>query len=118
MDRHGLHNTFFLYNALCTFHLTNAPDQGVIQFRFQGTVFTDEADKTTVRTDLEVHLKKETCEWANESVLQWFEQTVEKAVQVEFDRYIAAGDLEQAQERLKQIQSASDDASGFLGMYL
>lgn len=118
MDRHGSHNTFFLYNARCTFHLTNDADLGAIEFRFQGTVFTDANDKKAVRADLQIQLTRETCEWATESVLHWFEQSVPKAVQAEFDRYIAAGDLDQARERIEKIQAASDDAGGFLGMYL
>lgn len=118
MDQHGLHNTFYLYNARCVFHLTNHETEGLIEFRFQGTVFTDAQDERTVRTDLQVQLQRESCEWATESVLQWFEQSVTKAVQVEFDRYISAGDLAQARERIEKIQAASDDASGFLGMYL
>ena len=40
------------------------------------------------------------------------------AVAVEFDRFIKAGDLAKAKQRIEQIQSASDDAGGFLGMYL
>jgi hypothetical protein len=39
-------------------------------------------------------------------------------VVVEFDRYIQAGDLEQTKRRVEQIQAASDDAGGFVGMYL
>ena len=32
--------------------------------------------------------------------------------------YLHAGDLDKAKQRIEQIQSASDDAEGFLGMYL
>jgi hypothetical protein len=53
-----------------------------------------------------------------EPVVAWFETTVSRSVETEFDRYIAAGDLEQAKQRIEQIQAASDEAGGFVGMYL
>jgi heme-degrading monooxygenase HmoA len=37
---------------------------------------------------------------------------------VEFDRYIAAGDLEKTRRRLEEIESKSDNQDGFMGMYL
>jgi hypothetical protein len=37
---------------------------------------------------------------------------------LEFNRYIQAGDLQKVQERLDRIQRASDEAGGFVGMYL
>ena len=37
---------------------------------------------------------------------------------VEFDRYIAAGDLAQTVQRIEAIQARSDAAGGYLGMYL
>ena len=37
LETHGSHNTYFLYNAQCAFHLTNQPEIGMIQFRFEGT---------------------------------------------------------------------------------
>jgi hypothetical protein len=118
IERHGSHNTYYLYNATCVFHLTNNAKVGKLDFRFEGCVFTDADDTKTIRTDLAIRLKEETCDWLNEPVIQWFLQTVGEAVRCEFDRYIAAGDLEQARQRLAKIQSESDDAGGFLGMYL
>jgi hypothetical protein len=38
---HGSHNTYFLYNAACVFHLTNQADLGMLEFRFEGTALTD-----------------------------------------------------------------------------
>jgi hypothetical protein len=63
-------------------------------------------------------LNRETCEWLTEPVVQWFAETVPRSVAVEFDRYIEAGDLEKAKQRIEKIQAASDDAGGFVGMYL
>jgi hypothetical protein len=43
---------------------------------------------------------------------------VQEAVKIEFDRYIAAGDLQATRDRIEQITAESDEAGGFLGMYL
>ena len=115
---HGSFNTYFLHNAHCTFRLTNSDDVGMIEFRFEGTVLTDEHDRQTVRCDLEVELLRETCDWLTEPVVAWFKESVPRAVAVEFDRYIAAGDLKQAVERVERIQSESDQRGGYVGMYL
>ncbi len=118
IEKHGSHNTFFLYNAACKYHLTNNPERGMIEFKFQGTVLTNANDTQTKRCDLDVELVGETCEWLDSNVVKWFEDTVPRSVAVEFDRYIQAGDLQQAKERIAKIQEASDDADGFVGMYL
>ena len=41
IETHGSHNTYYLYNAGCTFHLTNDPEAGRLEFQFEGTVLTD-----------------------------------------------------------------------------
>jgi hypothetical protein len=51
-------------------------------------------------------------------VVQWFCETVAEAVKVEFDRYIAAGDLQKTIQRLERIRAASDAQGGFMGMGL
>ena len=116
--KHGSHNSFFLYNARCKYHLTNDPARGLIDFKFQGTVLTNSEDTKTNHCDLEIELVGETCDWLASPIVAWFEKTVDRSVAVEFDRYIAAGDLEQAKERIARIQGASDEANGFVGMYL
>jgi hypothetical protein len=118
IETHGTHNTYFLHNARCVFHLVNSADVGMLEYAFHGTVFTDGADVKTERTDLEVGLLRETCDWLTQPIVEWFAETVRRAVATEFDRYIAAGDLEQTRQRIAKIQSASDDADGFVGMYL
>ena len=50
--------------------------------------------------------------------MAWFRETVPRAVMVEFDRYIAVGDLKQTIERVEKIQAESDQHGGFVGMYL
>jgi hypothetical protein len=118
LETHGSFNTYFLYNARCAFHLTNHESVGLVEFRFEGTVLTDSADQKTERCDLEVELARETCDWLTEPIVHWFAETVPRAVTVEFDRYIAAGDLEQAVRRIERIQSESDQRGGYVGMYL
>lgn len=118
LEQHGSHNTYYLHNARCVYHLLNCEQRGAIQFAFEGTVMTNETDRATTTCDLDVKLVKETCDWLSEPVVKWFCESVSRSVAVEFDRYIEAGDLEKAKLRIEKIQQASDDAAGFVGMYL
>ncbi len=115
---HGTHNTYYLYNARCIFHLTNNPAVGRIEFSFEGTVMTDPGDQRTDHCHLEVQLVRETCDRLIEPVVVWLGESVSQAVAVEFDRYIAAGDLAQTIERIKRQQAQTDAAGGYVGMYL
>jgi hypothetical protein len=118
IEMHGTYNAYYLYNASCIYHLTNRDDLGMLEFRFEGTLFTDEKDLRSERANLQVELVRETCEWLTEPIVAWFRETVTRTVLVEFDRYIEAGDLEKARLRLEKIQSASDEQGGYMGMYL
>jgi hypothetical protein len=118
IETHGSHNTYFLYNAQCTFHFTNESGLGMVQFSFEGTALTDPTDQKTLRCDLEVKLVRETCDWLTAPVTAWLGESVVKAVEVEFDRYIATGDLAQTIARIAKLQAESDDRGGFVGMYL
>jgi hypothetical protein len=115
---HGSFNTYYVHNAACRFHLTNAEEIGTVAFKFEGTVFTDEDDLRAVRTDLKVTLDKETCDWLTQSIVDWLAESVHRAVIVEFDRYIAAGDLQKTRERITQLEKVIDESQGFVGMYL
>ncbi len=118
IERHGSHNAYFLYNATCVFHLTNDPAYGMLEFAFDGTVLTDTADQRTERAHLRVELVRETCEWLTEPVVDWLRETVSQAVMREFDRYIAAGSLEQTRLRIAELQKQADEAGGYVGLYL
>jgi hypothetical protein len=118
IERHGAHNAYYLYNASCTFYLTNDPAQGMLEFSFDGTVLTDATDARTERADLQVELTRETCDWLTEPVVEWFRETVVQAVKREFDFYIAAGSLEQTRQRIAELQAKSDEAGGYVGLYL
>ncbi len=117
-DKHGRHNTYFLHRAHCLFHLANHPDIGMLDFQFQGVILTDPEDRRTRGSDLEIELARETCSWLIEPVVVWFRETVARAVELEFDRYIDAGDLARTQQRIEQLQTTSDNQAGFLGMFL
>ena len=118
IEEHGSHNAYFLYNAQCVYHLSNQPEIGALEFRFEGVALTDETDQQTVRCRLDVELTRETCDWLTEPIVEWFKETVSRSVAVEFDRYIAAGDLAQTVERIARIQAESDQQGGYMGMYL
>jgi hypothetical protein len=118
LDAHGTLNTYYLHNAACVFRLTNNPELGMIEFGFEGTVMTDDVDRTTTAAQLEIALKRETCDWLTEPIVAWFEETVRRAVMAEFDRYIEAGDLSRTMERIAQNQAEMESRGGFLGMGL
>lgn len=118
LAKHGAKNSYYLTNGRCTFHLLNHDTEGMLEFEFVGTVLTDEGDLHTVGCDVQAELARETCDWINAPIVDWFAQTVERAVMREFDRYIAAGDLAKTLARVEQDQAAQDAAGGYVGMYL
>src|SRR3954452_12521472 len=85
IEKHGSHNTYYLYNARCEFHLTNRDDLGTVEFAFEGTAITDSSDMRALRADLQVELARETCDWLTAPVVEWFGQSVEHAVRADFD---------------------------------
>lgn len=118
IDKHGRLNSYYLHNANCTFHLTNDPAIGMFQFNFEGVLLTDERDIKSHSCDLTVELIRETCSWVNQTVVDWLGETVQRAVLVEFDRYVAAGDLSKTIARLEALQKATQESGGYVGMYL
>ncbi|MBC8356051.1 MAG: hypothetical protein H8E66_29080 [Planctomycetes bacterium] len=118
IEKHGQHNAYFLYKAKCVYHLVNHDELGILEFEFEGVALTDSSDAATERCDLTVELASETCDWLTEPIVAWFAETVSHSVAVEFDRYIDAGDLAEAKKRIETIQATSDEAGGFVGMYL
>lgn len=118
IEKHGTHNTYYLHNAQCVYHLTNDPMLGMLGFEFEGCVLTDGNDMRVRDCDLSVRLKTETCNWLNQAIVDWLGETVSRNVMVEFQRYIQAGDLSRTLDRIAQQQKESDAAGGFVGMYL
>ncbi len=118
LEKHGSHNSYFLYDANCVFHLTNQNDIGSLEFSLEGTVLTDPQDKLAVLADLDVQLVRETCDWITEPIVAWFRETVRRAVMIEFNRYIEAGDLQKTRERIAALQAEADKHGGYVGLYL
>jgi hypothetical protein len=118
IEKHGTLNAYYLHNATCTYHLTNDPSQGMMQFEFEGVVLTDERDLVARSCELSVELRRETCGWLNQAIVDWLAETVHRNVLIEFNRYIAVGDLSKTIQRVESIQKASDEAGGYVGMYL
>lgn len=117
-QRHGFHNSYYLHDGKCVYHLTNHEQIGALEFRFEGTVLTDAEDMNTRHCDLQVELAGEVCPWLVASVTDWFADSVREAVKVEFDRFIAAGDLGRTVQRIEELRAASDAQGGFLGLGL
>jgi hypothetical protein len=117
-QKHGFHNSYYLHDGTCVYHLTNHEQIGLLEFRFDGVVLTNEEDMKTVHCDLRVELAGEVCPWLVASVTDWFTETVCEAVKVEFDRFIAAGDLRRTVMRMEELQNASDAQGGFVGLGL
>jgi hypothetical protein len=118
VKKHGQFNTYYLYDAQCVFHLTNNEKIGMVGFRFEGTLLTDNDDQKALNADLEIELAGEVCDWLTAAAVAWLKETVAHAVRVEFDRYIQAGDLKRTIERLEKLRLESDSHGGFLGMGL
>ena len=76
----------------------------MVCFAFQGTVLTDAEDRKTIGSDLQIELESETCPWLTAEAVTWLKETVEQAVRIEFDRYIAAGDLQRTIDRLQRLE--------------
>jgi len=118
VNSHGAHNAFFLCNAKCVFHFANHETLGMVHFAFQGTVLTDAEDSKAVGSDLHVELQSETCPWLTSEAVGWLKETVERAVRIEFDHYIAAGDLQKTIDRLRHLDAEVEATGGYLGMGL
>jgi hypothetical protein len=114
--KHGFHNSYYLHDGRCVYHLTNHEQLGTLEFHFEGTVLTDAEDMKTMHDELHVELTCEICPWLVAPATNWFMESVREAVRVEFDRFITAGDRDKAVHRMEQLRTASDAQGGFLGL--
>lgn len=89
--RYGPRRTYWLENAHCTFRLANSEVVGMVRFEFTGVARTDPSDVRSEKLELAVHLAAETCGGVPDDVRTWLVQQVERAVAMEFDRFLAAG---------------------------
>jgi hypothetical protein len=115
MDVHASENGYFLYNTQCVYHLANSEIANMLRFTFDGTVITDRSDRQAERCDLEIVLVAETCGGVPPAALEWLKRVIERAVLVEFDRFIAAGQLAHRVAELGALASLTS-VSGFAGM--
>jgi hypothetical protein len=115
IDAHGAENSYFLYNTHCVFRLANSSVENMLRFAFDGTLMTDRSDAKADRADLSITLAAETCGGVPPEVLAWFRGVVERAVLIEFDRFISAGRLEARVSELGDVASVAT-LSGFAGM--
>ncbi len=117
IDAHSDENAYFLYNGSCTYRLANSDIENMLRFSFDGTVVTDLSDARAERGDLDIRLTAETCGSIPEEVLYWLRSVVERAVLVEFDRFISAGRLAQRVDELGKVDSVGS-IRDFAGMNL
>ena len=115
VDAHSAENAYFLYNARCVYHLANSEVDGMLRFSFEGTVLTDRSDCKAERAELAVELAGQTCGSVSPEVEAWLRGAVERAVLIEFDRFISAGRLAARLDELAEMQSVADLAD-FAGM--
>ncbi len=108
IEEYGLDRTYYLYDAHCTFRLANSEIEGMLRFNFEGIVRTDAGDAITEEVKLETELVSETCGGVPEEVQQWLHTRIERAVALEFDRFISAGQLGNRTEELGQLERLSD----------
>jgi hypothetical protein len=115
LEAHGTSNTYFLYNTRCVFRLANSDVDNMLRFSFEGTVWTDRGDCRADGAELRVELAAETCGGLSPEVLAWFRGIVERAVLIEFDRFISAGALSRRVSELGRVANVGELA-GFAGM--
>lgn len=105
---HGAERTYYLYDARCIFRLANSEVEGMVRFDFEGIVRTEAGDALTEEVEIDVRLTSDTCGGVPPEVETWLKQRVEKAVAIEFDRFIAAGQLRRRTDELGSLEQLSD----------
>jgi hypothetical protein len=115
IERHTGENAYFLYNTRCTYRLANSDIDNMLQFSFDGTLLTDRSDGKADRAELDVVLTAETCSGVPLAAMEWFRGIIQRAVLIEFDRFIADGQLAERFSELGAVDSINDVA-GFAGM--
>lgn len=117
IDAHGGENAYFLYNTRCTYRLANSDIEGMLRFSFDGTLLTDRSDCKAASADLNIVLTAETCGGVPPAAFEWLRAVITRAVLIEFDRFITAGQLA---ERVSQLGSARSiaDVTDFSGMHV
>jgi hypothetical protein len=115
IEAFGAERTYYLYNARCVFRFANSEVVGVCRFNFDGFVRTDAGDRRCEHTLLEIRLVSETCGGMAEPVQAWLVERVRQAAAIEFDRFIAAGQLAVRRDEADNDHTLGD-ISGLGGM--
>ncbi len=115
INSYGVERTYFLQNARCVFRFANSDVEGVCRFEFEGVARTDAGDRKCEEAILEVALVSETCGGVPDAVREWLVDRVRRAVAIEFDRFIAAGQLA-AHAGPSSESAATDKLDGLGGM--
>lgn len=105
IQTHGAERSYFLYNARCIFRFANSEFEGVCRFEFEGIARTDAGDRKCEEVVLNVSLVSETCGGVPDEVQPWLVERVRQAVAIEFDRFIAAGQLASRSDELGQVEN-------------
>jgi hypothetical protein len=93
IDQHGVERTYYLDHARCVYRFANSEIEGICRFQFEGVVRTDASDHKCDEAILDVQLVSDTCGGIPSVVVPWLVDRVRQAVTIEFDRFIAAGEL-------------------------
>lgn len=104
----GVERTYYLYNAFCVFRFANSDVDGVCRFEFEGVVRTDAGDRLCQQSLVHAWLVSETCGGVPAAVEGWLAERVRSAVAIEFDRFIAAGQLAQRTTELGTIANLTE----------
>jgi hypothetical protein len=112
---HGAERTYFLYNGHCVFRFANSDIAGTCRFEFEGIVRTDAGDRLCQEAIVEARLVSETCGGVPAEAAAWLADRVRQAVGLEFDRFIAAGQLAQRSDQLGADANLAD-VGGLSGM--
>jgi hypothetical protein len=115
IEAHNGRNAYFLYNTQCIYRLANSEIDNILRFTFDGTLLTDLSDCKAEKAELEIALASETCGGVPPAALEWLRGVVERAVVVEFDRFISAGQLAARIAELGAVENAGT-ICGFAGM--
>jgi hypothetical protein len=114
-EAHAGENAYFLYNTRCTYRLANSDVESMLRFSFDGTLVTDLSDCKADRAELNVVLTAETCGGVPPAALDWLRGVLYRAILIEFDRFIADGQLAQRIDELQDISSITG-VDSFAGM--
>ena len=115
LQQNGVEHTYYVFNASIEFHLANQSGNS-LKFQFEGTVWTDKDDQEVEKLDISTELIHSDWDDLDRSVMTFFQTVIQRAVRVEFNRYIQDGELARAITRAQNAMLESEHSGGFMGM--